>query len=302
MKKIVIFGCQLITQDIINFLIKNKLKPSLVVTYEVYSDKLLNVDIKKICREKKIKIFFNKKIDDNLILEIEKIKPDLIISSYYRKIIPYKIIKLSKLSINIHPSLLPFYRGPVPSAWAILNNEKFTGVTIHKMDKGIDAGDIIFQKKIKIDKKITGFKLSQKLMIESFIIFKKNFSKIIKNKFKIIKQDKTGSYYGKLDSNLLINWKNKADDIINFIRVFASPYASARTLLFNKYLFIDEAEKFFLKGYIAQKPGKIISVKKDFIIVSCADGLIKLVKYNFFRPFKDKKEKKIYLKLGNQFD
>ena len=72
--------------------------------------------------------------------------------------------------------------------------------------------------------------------------------------------------------------------------------------MLNKYLFIDEAKKTFLKGYKVQKPGTIVAVNKNFITVSCADGLIKLVKYNFFRPFKDKEEKKIYLKLGNQFD
>jgi methionyl-tRNA formyltransferase len=88
-----------------------------------------------------------------LILEYDV---DLIISHAYMKIFPRKVFSAPRLgSINIHPSLLPKYRGPSPSYWVIKNKEKTTGLTCHYIDDGIDTGDIIYQKSILLSERET---------------------------------------------------------------------------------------------------------------------------------------------------
>ena len=84
----------------------------------------------------------------------------MFISIYYRLLIPYSIISLAKYSgINMHPSYLPFYKGAFSNSWAIINGEKFTGITFHYMTDKIDSGNIIFQKKINITKNDTAYSL-----------------------------------------------------------------------------------------------------------------------------------------------
>ena len=91
------------------------------------------------------------KISD-LTQEIKKLEPDLILLAVFGQIIPDEILKMPKLgSINIHPSLLPKYRGPSPIKTAILEGEKKTGVTIMKMASRVDAGEILMQEEIEID-------------------------------------------------------------------------------------------------------------------------------------------------------
>ena len=89
--------------------------------------------------------------DENLVAQLKSFGADLFIVAAYGKIIPENILQLPKyFSINVHASLLPKYRGAAPIQHAIANGETVSGVTIMKMDKGMDTGDIILQKKCDI--------------------------------------------------------------------------------------------------------------------------------------------------------
>ena len=303
-KKIVIFGCQKITYDLINFLLKKKnVELSLVVTYELPHDYIVSgVDIIKLCKKKKIKTKIAKKIDKNIEDSIKNIAPDLIISSYYRKILTKPIWSASKtLSINIHPSILPFYRGPVPTAWMLLNMEKHAGVTIHKIDQTIDGGDILFQKKFKISKSETGYGLYIKSMNEGFSLFKKNFHRLLNSKIKSYKQKKGGSYYGSRDDFDLINWKQKSEEIDALVRMRSYPYNIAQTIMYNRYFFINSI-KILNNKILIQKPGKILKVNNDgTFIVSTSNGSVLIKDYSVVPKFKNINEKKIYIKKGSSF-
>ena len=92
---------------------------------------------------------------------------------------PKNIISLAKIgALNIHPSLLPKYRGRYSLPHAIFNNEKYTGITIHWIGSSIDNGKIIKQKRIKITKNDTSETLYKKFTKTSIIEFKKIFRKI----------------------------------------------------------------------------------------------------------------------------
>ena len=303
-KKIIIFGCQKITVDIFQFLLKDKnIEISLIVTYETLSDiSKGQKSLIDIAKKNKIPTLNPNEIDKSLIDNIKKISPDIIISCYYRKIFPSELILIPRLGIvNIHPSLLPEFRGPVPTAWAILNDKKITGVTIHKIEKEIDTGDIYAQSKFKIGKNETGYELHLRSMQEGLYLFKKIFKSLISGKLKTKPQKKGGSYYGILKLDTRINWSMSAKYIKNFVRVMALPYSPAYTRLNNKYFFINKCSIYKNKDYIIKSPGKILKIyKKNKIVVSCSDGAILIENYDVYPPLTNL-EKKLFLREGRLF-
>jgi methionyl-tRNA formyltransferase len=96
---------------------------------------------------------------------IREFCPDYLLSVYYRYIVSIDILNIvNNKAMNLHPSLLPAYKGTKSSVWAILNNEKYTGISFHYMDSGIDTGKIILQKKIVIKSEDTAYSLYHKLI------------------------------------------------------------------------------------------------------------------------------------------
>lgn len=178
----------------------------------------------KIAAEKNnIPVFTPVRFDSGAISEMAKFKPDLILVAAYGKILPKAILDLPVFgAINVHASLLPKYRGASPIQNAILNREIETGSTIMLMDEGIDTGDILSQRAIRIDKNETSFELSKKLagisadlLLETIPLWfakkitpqKQNGSKA--SLCRIIKRED-----GKID------WDDSAKNIYNRFRAF----------------------------------------------------------------------------------
>ena len=302
--KVVVFGCQQIAVDFIKYLnSRSDVKLPLVITYELPLDKTYGYDsVLRYCKRSKVKVTIPKLISDSIIDTIKVINPDIIFSIYFRKILPKAILNIPRLGcINIHPSLLPEYRGPVPTAWAILNGEVETGITIHLMDENIDTGNLLVQKKISILEDETGYELYTKAMKIGAEQLIANFDRIINKEIIPQKQQGIGSYFGKMESKHRINWKNTQKNIINQIRVHSKPYNPAETIMFNRYVIVNKARPIIPDGYIAQIPGRIIDVlDNDDIIVSCADGCVLLYEYEI-APRLNETEKDVYLRPGNSF-
>jgi len=149
-------------------------------------------------------------------LEIFK-QSDFILSFGFRKIINKNIIKklkkLKKPIYNIHLSYLPFNRGAHPNFWSFVENTP-TGVSIHKIEKGIDSGNIILRKKInfniKLDKFSTFKKTYNYLFLEAEFLFKKNFNKIYNKKYKKVLNNYNGTFHYKKDlPRWMKNWNMK---------------------------------------------------------------------------------------------
>lgn len=300
--KVVIFGCQQIAVDFISFLITRKeITLSLIVTYELPLDKTYGYkSVLENFSNGKIEVLNPKRINDKIIKKIEKIQPDIIFSIYYRKILPVSVLKIPKLGcINIHPSLLPKYRGPIPTAWAIEKGESVFGISIHLMDKGIDTGDILIQKEYPIGNNETGYQLYTRAMKLGAELLIDNFEYIINNELIPITQKGLGSYYGKKNGKYTIDWKDTAININNKIRVHSKPYNPAETLLFNRYILINKAKIVNEKKYIAQGCGKIIDIMEDKLVISCAEGSLFLEDF-LIVPELNENEKEIYFKVGNK--
>ena len=128
--------------------------------------KLIPCEVKEYSLEKGFAIYQPEKLRENneILNLIKNINPDVICVVAYGKIIPGEILNIPKYGcVNVHPSLLPRYRGPAPIQWAILNGDKKTGVSTMYLDEGMDSGDIILQKEIEINKNETSGDLWAKL-------------------------------------------------------------------------------------------------------------------------------------------
>lgn len=132
----------------------------------------------------------------NLARQIKKLALDLIIVAAYGQIIPEKILKIPKKGIiNVHPSLLPKFRGPSPIQTALLKGKNITGTTIMLMDKGMDTGPILAQKKLKISPDDDFITLSQKLAKISAGLLIKTIPAYLEDKIKPIPQNDSQATY-----------------------------------------------------------------------------------------------------------
>lgn len=300
--KVVIFGCQQIAVDFIEHLSSlEDIEISLIATYELPLDATYGYE-SVVKRAKEKGLLVTTRGPRSMINKIKEIEPDIIFSVYYRKILCKEILSIPRIGcINIHPSKLPYYRGPVPTAWAIKKGEKRFGITIHDMDEGIDTGDILVQEEYDIFDEETGHELYTRGMKLGAELLRKNFYKLVNQALPRIKQEGTGSYFGKLKGKHVIDWQQGAEEIKNIIRIHAKPYNSAETLLFNRYVLINKVSIIRNDKYILQGVGKIIDILDgDKLVVTCADGCLMLEDYEIL-PYLSEDEKKIYIKIGNEF-
>lgn len=179
----------------------------------------------KVCAIKhQIPVFQPEKIN-NFVPELKNLNPDLIIVAAYAQIISEEILNLPKYGcLNIHASLLPKYRGAACIQAAILNGDAETGVTIMKMDKGLDTGDIIKQFPIKISDDDTAEILFEKLSKLGGEIIVPTLLEFIAGKITPQKQDDSLASYVKIlkKEDGKINWQESAEKIERQVRAMYS--------------------------------------------------------------------------------
>ena len=142
----------------------------------------------------------------NKCKEIVENKEGLLLSIHYRFIIKKEILEcFNGRSINLHPSLLPKYKGCFSSVWALINDEKETGITYHECTSEVDCGNIIIQKKIPISNNDTGYSLFHKLITLGIDNLDLLFE-LLANNYLGEEQQGTSSYYcRKVPFNGIIN-------------------------------------------------------------------------------------------------
>jgi methionyl-tRNA formyltransferase len=150
-------------------------------------------------------------------------------SIFHNKIFSKKDLSSYKLSYNFHGGSLPDYRGSASPIWSIVNNEKHTSVTVHKIEEKLDSGEVYIVKNIKIDEYDTGQTLYNKLCTEAFKIFKKNFECLINNKLPALKATKSrkGRIYTRQETDQVKN-------VTNIVRAFHHSKLE-KAYYYNKY-------------------------------------------------------------------
>ena len=268
---------------ILEGLCQSEYKPILVITAPdkpVGREQILTPPPVKILAEKyKIPILQPEKIQD-VIAEIRATSPGLVAVAAYGQILPKEILEIPKFGcLNVHPSLLPRWRGASPIQYTILNGDKKTGVTIMLMDEKMDHGPILSQRVIKIGENETAASLHNKLANLGGHLLLETIPKWQRGLIKPIPQDESKVTYTKIltKENGKINWKKTAEVLEREIRAF-SIWPGSYTFWEKKgksiRIKILKARVLKSTGGIPYPIGKTLVAPQNEICVQCGKGFL----------------------------
>ena len=229
--------------------------------------------IKEIAVKNNIEVFQPEKIKQDYQTIIDK-NPDIIITAAYGQIIPEELLFFTKYkAINVHASLLPKYRGGAPINRAIENGEKYLGITIMYMDKLMDNGDMISQRKIELKEEDNFVTMNKKLSILGRDLLMDTLPSIINSTNERIKQKEEDVTIIKLlnKEELLIDFNNDFISVFNKIRSLDSVPGAYAFLNNKKYKLYDVR----LGKNVIDEIGKVVDIK-DYLEIACKNGTIKV--------------------------
>lgn len=209
-------------------------------------------------------------------------RPDLLWIADYRYLLPKSILELSRLgAINLHPSLLPKYRGRAPINWAIIKGETILGLTAHWVDTDMDSGDIILQK---------SFRLSQDQDVSNALkmlypIYESVTSEVLKsikiNEVPSRKQNEADAtcFPRRTINDGMIDWNQPALDIWNLVRALAPPYPGAFTPWQGGILWVYHIKRSIsFATKTKPSPGALLegNIFCGQIVVACSDSCLEI--------------------------
>ena len=213
--------------------------------------------------------------------ELTRLQPDLIVVAAYGQILPPAILDLPRFGcVNVHTSLLPKFRGAAPIQWAILNDERETGVTIMRMDAGLDTGDILTQRSTAIVPADNAQTLHDRLASIGAELLIQTIPDYVAGKTLPRKQPENGVSYARKISKEdgRLDWQQPARSLWNRVRAL-TPWPGAFTFLPGatppSLLKIWEAD---LAEAGPGAPGEILRADKSGIVVGCTDGALRILR------------------------
>ena len=218
--------------------------------------------------------------NESFIQELRRLAPDLIVVIAYGQILPRAILDIPKHGcLNVHTSILPKYRGAAPIQWAILEDQKETGVTIMKMDEGLDTGDIVAVEKTAIRAEDNASTLHDRLGLMGAELLTRTVPDYVAGKIKPEKQPAEGASYARKikKEDGRIDWNLPARKIWNTVRAFV-PWPVAFTHFLEKektqLLKIWEgAEEAAMSG----EPGTVLTTERGSLVVACGSGALRIL-------------------------
>jgi len=245
--------------------------------------KLSAPPVKILAEESDIPVYQPDKIKTEEFTKILRdLKPDVIIVVAFGQILSQEILDIPKWGcINVHASLLPKYRGAAPINWCIINGEKTTGITTMYMDKGLDTGDMIIKKEIKIEENETAGELHDRLMELGALALSETMTLISEGKVQRIPQNNEEASYAPIMTKSLgrIDWSKSAFEIKNLIRgtypwpgAFSSYKGKTFKILSCEVLEDSRKNNNF---------GSVIRVNRDSIVISCGTGSLRIEELQF---------------------
>jgi len=234
---------------------------------------------KELALELNIPLLQAKRLRDPEVFQwVKEKKPDLLVLAFVTQFVPKDMIELATYGgINYHPSLLPKYRGGSAIAWALINGEKETGVTIHCIDEGVDTGDIVLQESVPVDSDDNTvtlyynklFPLGVRLVAEAVRLLRTG-------KASPIPQDpRLASFQPVIKpQDTIIDWRQPAANIYNLIRG-SFPVPGASTKLRGEELIILEAKPWSEAGASSGVlPGQVMKIQKDGVLVGTGKDML----------------------------
>lgn len=245
--------------------------------------KLTPVPVKQFALEKKMTVFQPAHPNTEAVFfnNLKKIKADVFVVVSYGHILNKRIIDLPNFfSINLHPSLLPEYRGAAPINWAVINGDEKTGISVIKMTAKMDAGPLLCQKEEIILKKDTSLSLAGRLaelgkevLIESLDLIENGQAVLIPQ------EEKKATLAPKLTKeDAWVDFNLPAEKLYNKIRGIAG-WPTAYTFFNNKRIEILEADyEFGIGNGAGLAPGQVVEVTNSVVKILTGEGRLILKK------------------------
>lgn len=228
-KNIILWGEDAFSNVVLNSLIDAGYNVQMVVT-PLY-DNFVYRRLEKTCIKYNIEFAREKAINSTIVYQkVKECKPDLCVICHFERLIKKPLLSLPKYGfINVHPSLLPNYRGMSPQHWPIINGEKESGITCHYVDDGIDTGDIIVQRAVTLTDDMYVSDLQHIWLTEYPALVEEAIMKIRNGEPTLSQKHLNGSYYGKLkEEECVINPNGTVREAYNLVRGVSLPYFGAR--------------------------------------------------------------------------
>ena len=228
-KNIVFWGEDAFSNVVLTSLIQAGYNVKMVVT-PLY-DNLIYKRLETNCTLNGIEFIREKPINSYKVYEkVKACEPDLCVICHFERLIKEPILSLPKYGfINVHPSLLPYYRGMAPQHWPIINGEKEAGITCHYVDEGTDTGNIIVQRIVPLTDDMYVSDLQRVWLKEYTTLVVEAIDRIRRDEPTREQRHLEGSYYGKLkEEQCVINPKGTIREAYNLVRGVSLPYYGAR--------------------------------------------------------------------------
>ena len=220
--------------------------------------------------------------EETFVSQLRELAPDLIVVVAYGQILPQAILDIPRFGcLNVHTSLLPKYRGAAPIQWAIFNGDAETGVSIMKMEAGLDTGDIVSEARTPIACTDNAQTLHDRLAKLGADLLVRTLPDYIAGRVPTRPQPGEGASYARKISKEdgRIEWSRPAREIWNQIRAF-TPWPGAFT-----YYSSDNAQSRLLKiwsaaedsGLRTARPGEILAAGKAGIVVACGEHALRIL-------------------------
>lgn len=303
--KIIFFGTPEFAVPFLNKLVEAQFNVAAVVTApdnKIGRKQILTPSpIKLLAKQLQIPVLEPTIIKNNQEFEVElkKIDPEICVLTAFGKIISLNILNLPRLGfINVHPSLLPKYRGPSPVQGALLAGEKETGITLMKLDEGVDTGDILFQKKIEIQETDTAVSLRQRLSNLGANFLVEKLDAVISGEIKPQKQNHSLATYTKIISRAEgeINFNESVKKIANKGRAYHpwpglfTQFQGKRIKLVLPRCFLNQDLKFPVGTFFLTNKGKFAIMANGGFLMPLAvqlEGKKELTNQEFVQGYRE---------------
>ena len=238
--------------------------------------KMIPTPVKRLALEHDLPVLQPEKASDRQFSEqVREMNPDLIIVVAFGQILRKNLLDIPGWgAINIHASLLPKYRGAAPIQWAIFQDEKKTGLTIMRMDEGLDTGAILFQKEVPILKDETAGHLHDRLAQTAGDLIITSLQKMHQGAVEEQSQDDSAATYApKIEKTMIhIDWNQPAPKISALIRAL-DPVPGARTTLEGKEVKLFSSWVMANGGQTGD-PGMVLNNNQEAFFVKTAHGAV----------------------------
>lgn len=240
--------------------------------------KLTPTVVRQFCLEKDILVEAPGNLKESSLIErVTNLKPELFVVSAYGKLIPSSWLRIpSRFCLNVHPSLLPKYRGAAPLHWPIINGDTETGVSIAEVTSKLDSGDIFYQEKISLTPDIDSRSLEHQLAELSSKALRMVLGRITEDTLTRIPQNEAGASYArkltKEDGRLSLDLPAATlDRLIRGLK----PWPGSFLELSDTHLLILDAEPLF--EIRSEKPGTLLDIHPGGeVSVATGEGILKI--------------------------